>query len=65
MSDVCEWLMEDHSLSGAAPGGMVNYRKALVQSLFVKFYMEVASAKGNEENNMLNEVIYNALFLIH
>lgn len=40
---VIEWLFEDMPLPFSAPGGMIEFRKALAASFFFKFYLLVTS----------------------
>ena len=40
---IIEWLFEDMPLSFSAPGGMIEFRKALAASFFFKFYLLVSS----------------------
>lgn len=41
VEDVFKWLANDFYIAGNAPGGMVEYRRTLVQSLFFKFSLEI------------------------
>lgn len=43
---VADTLLQDLPLSASAPGGMVEYRRALPPSFFFKFYLHVAQALG-------------------
>ena len=40
---IIERLFEDMPLSFSAPGGMIEFRKALAASFFFKFYLLVSS----------------------
>ncbi|XP_064600822.1 xanthine dehydrogenase/oxidase-like [Liolophura sinensis] len=42
VSDMCQWLREDISLSPGSSGGMTEYRQILASSLFFRFYLTVA-----------------------
>ncbi|XP_064419619.1 aldehyde oxidase isoform X3 [Latimeria chalumnae] len=41
LSEACRLLLDELPLPGSAPGGMVEYRRALTLSFFFKFYLSV------------------------